>query len=382
MFLMMAEIVQWWRVAENLKDLGWPRLGEWLARHTEHVAWSGCSLHDMIQPSFSFLVGAAMVFSLRRRREEQSTLGMTAHAFWRAFLLVGLGIWLRSLHSVRTNFTFEDTLTQIGLGYPFLFLLALTKRPMVWWVALAVILVGTWVAFALHPLPPPGFNHAFVGVPPQWAVAPADFIREGFAGHWNMNTNAAAAFDRWFLNHFPREGPFLFNSGGYCTLNFVPTLATMLMGLIGGTVLTSPATTGRRFAWCLAAAALAVGLALLLDATGVCPIVKRIWTPSWVLFSGGLCFLALGVFHVIADAAEIRGPFVPFIILGANSIAAYLIAHLWPNFIGASLRRHLPIGTFDVFGKEWTIPFLGACVLVIEWLILAWMHRRSIHLRL
>ena len=56
----------------------------------------------------------------------------------------------------------------------------------------------------------------------------------GFAAHWSKNSNAAWAFDQWFLNLFPRESPFLYNAGGYATLSFIPTLGTMILGLIAG----------------------------------------------------------------------------------------------------------------------------------------------------
>ena len=91
---------------------------------------------------------------------------MIAHAAWRAFLLVVLGIFLRSVGRPHTNFTFEDTLTQIGLGYFPLFLLGFAK-PKWQWLALAVILVGYWAAFALYPSPGPDFDYAAVGVSPN-----------------------------------------------------------------------------------------------------------------------------------------------------------------------------------------------------------------------
>ena len=120
------------------------------------MEWVGCSLHDLIQPSFSFLVGVALPFSLAGRlAREQSKMKMTAHALWRSLILVFLGVFLRSRGSSQTNFTFEDTLSQIGLGYTFLFVLALFSRR-VQWAALAVILVGYWGAFALYPPSRPG----------------------------------------------------------------------------------------------------------------------------------------------------------------------------------------------------------------------------------
>ncbi len=93
------------------------RFWELLCHHQSHVEWVGCSLHDLIQPSFSFLVGVALPFSLAGRLARgQSKIKMTAHALWRSLILVFLGVFLRSLNSSQTNFTFEDTLSQIGLG--------------------------------------------------------------------------------------------------------------------------------------------------------------------------------------------------------------------------------------------------------------------------
>src|SRR5437660_6758701 len=92
MFLMMAEVLRLGRVAKALPESS---LWQFLAHHQSHVEWAGCSLHDLIQPSFSFLVGAALPFSLAARAARgQSATRMTLHAFWRAFLLVALGIFL------------------------------------------------------------------------------------------------------------------------------------------------------------------------------------------------------------------------------------------------------------------------------------------------
>src|SRR5207248_2833828 len=114
MLLMMAEVLHFARVADKARSPVW----QFLAYHQTHVEWAGCSLHDLIQPSFSLLVGAALPFSLAARRGRgQSAGGLLAHAAWRALVLILLGIFLRSVGKPRTNFTFEDTLTQIGLGY-------------------------------------------------------------------------------------------------------------------------------------------------------------------------------------------------------------------------------------------------------------------------
>src|SRR3954462_10202235 len=104
MVLMLAEVMRLPVVAQTFPhSLFWRIVGF----NTEHVQWQGCSLHDLIQPAFSFLVGAAVPFSIAsRRRKGQTFSHMIGHAAWRALLLIVLGIFLRSLHSPRTYFTF------------------------------------------------------------------------------------------------------------------------------------------------------------------------------------------------------------------------------------------------------------------------------------
>ncbi|HXP10646.1 MAG TPA: hypothetical protein VN828_19240, partial [Acidobacteriaceae bacterium] len=165
MLLMMGEVMQWAAVSHAYPHSLFWRI---LAFNQTHVEWAGMSLHDTIQPGFTFLVGVAMPYSIASRIRKGENFGrMVAHAFWRALLLVALGIFLRSTQSSMTYFTFEDTLTQIGLGYPIAFLLAFA-RPRWQWTALGVILVGYWAAWALYPAPGPHFNYAAVGVPADW----------------------------------------------------------------------------------------------------------------------------------------------------------------------------------------------------------------------
>jgi heparan-alpha-glucosaminide N-acetyltransferase len=301
---------------------------------------------------------------------------MIGHAFWRAAVLVALGIWLRSIGRPQTNFTFEDTLTQIGLGYGFLFLLAL--RPVRdQWLALALILVGYWAAFALFPLPGAGFDYAAVGVPPGWP-----HLMSGFEAHWNKNSNLAWAFDRWFLNLFPRVAPFAFNGGGYSTLSFMPTLGTMILGLIAGGVLRSARPAAAKLRWLMAAGVAGLASGWLLGALGICPVVKRIWTPSFTLWSGGACFLLLAVAYFLIDVRGHQRWAFPLVVIGTNSIAAYVITETLPRFIDDSLKTHLGLGAFSVFGPAYVPLLLGLAVLALEWLALLWMYRRRIFLRI
>jgi heparan-alpha-glucosaminide N-acetyltransferase len=373
MLLMMAEVVQLSRVAA-----AYPGNSFWsfLAYNQNHVPWSGCSLHDTIQPGFSFLVGVALPYSIASRIAKGGTFGkMFLHALWRSLLLVALGVFLRSMHSPQTYFTFEDTLSQIGFGYPILFLLGF--RPPRWqWIALGVVLGGYWLAWALYPLPAPGFNYQAVGVPADWT-----HNYSGFMAHWNKNANFGNAFDQWFLNLFPRVRPFVFNGGGYLTLSFIPTLGTMILGLFAGRWLreSSPRIPMKKL---LLAAAAGIAAGLLLHFAGICPIVKRIWTPSWTLFSGGLCFLFLAAFSWLVDVKGYRKWAFPLVVIGMNSIFAYVIAHVWERFIIDSFRIHLGAHFFAFFGTGVEPLLRGTAVLLVFWAILYWMYKRKIFLRI
>lgn len=374
MVLMMAEVLEFGHVAEALPDSSF---WAFLAYQQSHVSWVGCSLHDLIQPSFTFLVGVALPYSIASRSARaQSHTSLWLHTLRRALILILLGIFLRSMYREQTNFTFEDTLTQIGLGYPLLFALGF-RSERVSWIALGVLLVGYWAVFAFYPLPGPTFDWSQTGVNPDW-----EHLRTGFAAHWNKNTNAAWAFDRWFLNLFPRQKPFLFNGGGYATLSFIPTLGTMILGLQAGRWLkNSQSATGlvRRF---LITAVGLFAIALLLHFTDIVPIVKRIWTPSWTLFSGGWCFVLLAAFYYLVDMRGAKKPFFPLIVVGMNSIAAYVLAHTVVGFIDSTFRTNIS-QQYDVFlGEPYKTLISGFVILAIQWLILYWMYRKKLFVRI
>jgi predicted acyltransferase len=372
MLLMMSEVLNVEAVAKALPG---NRFWAFINYQQSHVDWIGCSLHDLIQPGFSFLVGVALPYSLARRViAGQPQWQRTLHAFFRAGLLVLLGVFLRSLDQPQTYWTFKDTLSQIGLGYGFLYLLALSSVR-ARWIALAGILISYWLLFALYPLPGPGFDWAGAGTSP-------DQLLPGFAGHWSLNTNPAWAFDVWFLNLFPRAQPFAYaTDGGYSTLSFIPTLGTMILGLIAGGVLRGERSAFGKVRWLVVAGVIGLASGWLLGALGICPVVKRIWTPSWVLFSGGWCMLILAAFYLVMDIWNHRAWAFPLKMVGMNSIAAYLISWLFVGFFMEALPRHLGKRVFELFGDIYQPLLLGAAVMLTEWLILWWMYRRKIFLR-
>ena len=230
MFLMMAEVLRFCQVAGRLPG---NRFWELLCHHQSHVEWVGCSLHDLIQPSFSFLVGVALPFSLAGRLargqskiEDDGARALAIAGAWCSWgFSSGRAAARRPISRSRTRSARSAWATRSCLCWHF-------TRDESSGPRLAVILVGYWGAFALYPLPGPAFDFAAVGVLSDWPHHPA-----GFAAHWDKNSNLAWAFDTWFLNLFSRKEPFTRNGGGYATLSFIPTLATMILGLLAGGIL-------------------------------------------------------------------------------------------------------------------------------------------------
>jgi predicted acyltransferase len=376
MLLMMGEVLRLGAVSHALPDSAFWRF---LAHHQSHAPWRGCSLHDLIQPSFSFLVGVALPFSIANRLARgQSFIKMLLHAGWRSLALVLLGVFLRSVGASQTNWTFEDTLSQIGLGYFALFLLGL-RSTCVQWAAFAAIAIGYFAALALYPLPPADFDYAKVSASATWLQENG---LSGFAAHWQKNSNLAWAFDTWFLNLFPRARTFVCNGGGYATLSFIPTLATMILGLLAGGLLRTERSPAQKFRWLCQAGFIALAAGWMLDALGICPSVKRIWTPSWVLFSGGWCFLLLASFYVVMELRQQKAWAFPLVVVGMNSIAAYCIAHLFDGFTAGALKTHLGADFFKFAGAAYQPLLQGATVLFILWMLLFWLYRRKVFLRI
>ncbi|MBC7407293.1 MAG: DUF5009 domain-containing protein [Arcicella sp.] len=374
MLLMMAEILQFHKVSQALPE---NRFWRFLAFNQDHVEWIGCSLHDLIQPSFSFLVGLVLPYSILNRKTKGESFGkMVGHAAWRSLILIFLGIFLRSQGAKMTYFTFEDTLSQIGLGYTFLFILGFQSFK-IQLSAFILLIFGYWIAFVLYPLPPTDFNYESVKVAKDWG-----HFESGFAAHWNKNSNLAWAFDTWFLNLFPRENLFVANGGGYATLSFIPTLTTMILGLFAGNILISEKSDIHKLKCFLIVGIAGLIIGLALNYSGICPNVKRIWTPTWVIFSGGWCFLLMAFFYYGIDIKQKQKWGYWLMIIGTNSIAAYIFAHTIDSYISKSLYIHLGENYDSVFGIPYRTLVHGGLILFFEWLILDWMYKKKIFIRI
>lgn len=381
----------------------WNTLWHTLAYQFSHVEWVGCSFWDLIQPSFMFMVGVAMPYSYARRQAEgQTSATMFRHVLARSLILIFLGLFLTTSP--------VNVLVQIGLGYPFLYLLRQRSFAMQL-TAIGVILAGYWFFFYQYTVPEAEAQAIVDYLEHRGIQEPESTRFSGLASHWNKHTNTAAAVDRAILNALPlksetwRDRWFWANLGGYQILNFVPSLATMIFGLMAGHLLRSSRSDREKLRWLLTAGGLCFVVGLAVDTKiwpiqfeslswSLCPTVKRIWTPNWAVFSSGWTFWFLAGFYWLIDIREWKKWSFPLVIVGMNSIAIYCMSQLMKPWISDTLEKYFPIIdriagwehgiTWHIFSNEFAYaPALeSAARLAVLWLICLWMYRNRFFVRI
>lgn len=400
-----------------------------LQTQLSHAAWTGCHLWDLIMPSFLFIAGVSLAYSRAARVHDGATFRQAfVHSLLRAAILMVLGLflmitveanidllwpllllalglplgkWLGRLlgrgesfpaktvdnvlavtvltasiawlwiNSRRSNWAFHDVLPQLALAYVPAFLIAgRSLRAQI--LTVVAILVGYWLAFALYPLPPADLNPASVG------IVPGDEVFTGLFAHWNKGTNIAAHFDAWFLNVMPRYEPFVFNSHGYVTLNFIPSTASVMLGVITGDLMRrggDPRLIRNRLLW-TGVAALVGGWVL---GQTLCPLVKSIWTPSWVIFSTGWSLLFFAAFYHACEVRSRTRWALPLVVAGLNPITLYVFSRYFRYWILEVWRRPTQGVLFD---GVWAPVAEAAAVMISLWLMAYVMYRLRIFVRI
>ena len=315
----------------------------WLAHHNEHVAWQGVVYWDLIQPAFMYMVGVAMPFAFAARAARGDTWRRQAlHAVRRAAILIVIGVLLDHIGAERVQIGFIRVLQQIAFGYLVAFLV-LGRSLRTQALTVTAILVGYQLLWMFNPWNGPG-------------------------GPWAQgNENIGSAFDRWLLGRN--------YSGFYVGMNAIPSAATIILGVMAGQFVRAGRDAGRTASALAVAAVVAIAGGLVLGAWF--PIVKRIWTPSFTVYSAGWVTLMLAGFYWAVEVKGWRRWTFPLVVVGVNSIAAYVIGNAfggwfrgatqaWVGAVGPALGPvALPIVQHALF---------AACA----WTVLLWFYRRRI----
>lgn len=361
---------------ETESFVGW--VWQTLAFHNSHPAWNsqfywiGCSYWDLIQPAFMFMVGVAMPYSYAdRRRRGDSAKRLAWHASLRALVLVLLGVFLQTKNSgFETNALFTNVLGQIGLGYFFVYLtLGLSVRVQV--VIAAIVLAGYTVWLNTAPIPESLSEKAIASIQDL-------SVSQSVARQYAIEANAAAQADLSLLRWLLQNPSLQTHPGGYATLNFVPAAVTMLLGVMAGTLLRSDVDPTTKLMRLLVGAAVCMAIAVAASFT-VCPVVKRIWTPAWTLYSGGYVLMMLAGLYWVIDVARYRRWTFPLVVVGANSLAMYMMSMLWKGWIAQRIEVYFGD---DVFSGPYGPSVQAISVFAILWLICLYLYRNKLFFRI
>lgn len=332
-------------LANSGSDSFWARLE--LQFH--HVAWEGFRFYDLVFPLFLFLAGCVLPYSLAKYAA--TPRAVYGRLFRRGAFLILLGLLYNDvLQFDFANMRYMQVLQRIGIGYMAAGLIFLHTRWRMQLVITAAILLGYWAVFML--IPPPG----------------------GVAGDYSMEGNLAGYIDRNVL-----PGKILENYYGYGDnegiLSTIPAIATALLGVLAGTLLRSTLTPYRKV-FSLAAAGIGC-LAIGYVWGSSFPIIKNLWTSSFVLVSGGWSLLLLALFYLVIDVWQCRKAALFWLVIGSNAITIY-IAQEFVDFRQIAEFFFGGVARLSV-GFQTLVLLIG--VLAIKWCLLFFLYRRRIFLR-
>ena len=319
----------------------------WLAYQFDHSAWEGCTLWDLIQPAFTFMVGVAMPFAFARRiARGASRAELSRHVLWRAAVLIVLSNiysnWGGSQPRAHLVFQLINVLCQIAFGYVICFLI-MQLRFRLQVVAAAAMLAGYWALFVLFPGP---------------------------QGAFSQTGNIGAVIDLKLLGYnYP---------GYYTTINFIGNAVTILFGCWAGMLLQTEKSNSYKLRVLAGCAVGAFALGLALEPWN--PMVKRLWTASFTFFSAGWVILMLAFFYWVIEVKQVKRWTFPFLVLGMNSIFVYSLGQIGiRGWLDRGLRSFT--GDFAFLGNFGSIP-QNILVLAGLWYICYFLYRRKIFLKI
>jgi predicted acyltransferase len=378
-----------------------------LGRQLDHAEWEGFHFYDLIFPLFIFIVGVSLVFSLSKNREAGRATALI-RIVRRSFLLFLLGIFYSGgLTNPWPDIRLMGVLNRIALAYFFAAILFTFFKPKVLAVLSIVLLAGYWALLTFVPIRDIQLTRESLGRQAELAKDsgtaqlfknPVNFsaIKESAAWtaaeqlFYETDKKVSGKFDKGYnlANHLDfqylpgRKYDVFFDPEGL--LSTIPSIVSCLLGVFAGLLLRSPAIPGRRkavYLICFGILASVLGWAWHFQI----PLVKKIWTPSFVLVAGGYSSILLGFFYLVVDVWQARKWCKPFVWMGMNSITIYLansivggFRRLSPRIVGGDVssffNSHVAQGAGD-------LVITAAGMFLAFWLVY-FLYKRRIFLRI
>ena len=330
-------------------------IGGFLGTQITHVAWEGFRFYDFVFPLFIFITGVSIVFALSHAVERDGPAHTHIKVLRRALLLYVLGlIYYGGISQHWADIRYVGVLQRIGICYLFasLIFLHFNLRGMI--VAFAGLLVGYWALMTFVPVPGVG------------------------AGSFAPDANLANWIDANYLPGRLWDG----TRDPEGLLSTLPAIGTGLLGVFAGLLLKNEQIAAQTKSLALVgggAALVALGYLWGLQF----PVIKAIWTSSFVLVAGGYSFILLGAWHQIIDVWGFRRWPLMFVWIGANAITLYFLNSV---FGFEPFARRLVGGDFGVLLNGLVTPGTGRLAthvvgLAIAVALAAFFYRRKIFLR-
>ena len=316
-----------------------------------HHPWNGLRFWDLVQPYFMFIVGVAMVFSLKKRQQNgDSRQQITRHIVKRCIILFFLGVILHCGYRNALVWELWNVLTQ--LSFTILVSYLIFSLPVSFQLGISVLfLLITELAYRTFPVE--GFNQPFT------------------IGH-----NFGSWMDMVLMNKI--------NRGGWVAINCLPTAAHTIWGVLAGKLLISDSDAMQKVKRLAIFGLLGLVLGYGLDWSGVTPIIKRICTSSFVLASGGWCLLTLALFYWLVDIKGFRKGITFFAIVGMNPIFIYMFSESagksWFNGFVAIFSN----GFMHTIGFPEPVMAVLTALLTLgaEWYLCYWLYKRKIFIKI
>jgi predicted acyltransferase len=381
-----------------------------LATQRRHVGWAGFHFEDLIFPLFVFMMGVAMVFSLTKTVEREGRARAVKRVLRRGVLLFVVGIFYSGgFREAWPDMRLMGVLNRIALAYLFAGLLFCFFKPRALVAICVGLLVGYWALLSFIPMRDIRLtqdnlarmaeaagdaqtaayyrngdspNPSEVKNSPVWAATQNLFnaTTNRVTGKFEQGYNVCDHFDFQYLPG--RKYDTFFDPEGF--LSTLPAIATCLLGVFAGLVLKNTGLSDlRKVAWLVGAGILSVGLGWLWDYQF--PVIKKIWTSSYVLVAGGYSAMLLGGFYLVVDVWKRQTWCQPFVWIGMNSITIYMAGNILGGFerlaerlAGGDIKTYLNAHVAKGFG-DLLVSIVG--LLLAFWLV-RFLYQRKVFLRL
>lgn len=326
----------------------------WLAQQFSHVEWEGVHFEDTIFALFLFISGMTFPYSIAKKRDRGMSNGrILADIVRRGLILFALGL----IYDGLLNFHFAtqripSVLGRIGLGWMFAAILYAFTGKKAQWTTAIVILVGYFLLlrFTIAPDAPAG------------------------AGHFSLRGNMASYIDRLLIpNNILEKG--VYDPEGI--LSTFPAIVTAQLGMFTGRyVKESKDSGGKKTLRLLGAAAVLLAIGLVWSIWF--PIIKKLWTSTFVLVMAGYSVAMFAIFYYIIDVRKHRKLDWIFRVVGLNSITIYLAQRL----ISFSYTNEFILNGFaGIFPENWASLILSLGYFVLCWLFLYFLYKKEIFLK-